>query len=172
MKRARLGVPAAVFFALSIAVSAQQAATQSEQPPRLQPGSKTGNPTPGTPQPEPPRLANRITLIGCVQMAADAKAAVGASDANNPSDARFVLARAERKNIVPPDTGRSSVAASVASKTYRLHAIDSQLSPFVGARVEVSGEVLVPAVASLTDGNRATPVVHVGFVQKLSSTCS
>jgi len=30
----------------------------------------TGNPTPGTPQPDPPNLADRITLTGCVRWAA------------------------------------------------------------------------------------------------------
>ena len=105
-------------------------------------------------------------------MAADTKAAVRtSSDTNNPSDARFVLAKAERKNIVPPGTGTSSVAASVTSNTYRLHAIDSQLSPFVGATVEISGEIL-PTAGSATGERESAPVVQVEFVQKVSSKCS
>ena len=167
MNRTCLVILVAVVGGCNLGVSAQQ--TPPEASPRLPPGSKTGNPTPGTPQPEPPNLANRITLIGCVQMTADTKAAGReSSDANNPSDARFVLARAERKNIVPPDTGTSSLAASTTGSTYRLRGIDSQLSPFVGARVEVSGEV----VSDATGGRASPPVVQVEFVQKLSATCS
>jgi hypothetical protein len=136
-------------------------------------GSKTGNPTPGTPQPDPPNLADRITLTGCVQRASaqGGGRSAGAVDANNPSDARFVLVKAERVNVVPPDTGASAAAAAAASQTYRLHGLDSQLSPFVGTRVEISGEVL-PRAASAAAGSKAIPpVLSVEFVQKLSPGC-
>src|SRR5947208_1383693 len=140
MTRALRAAVAAIMVAGAMGVSAQQEPAQPERAPLVPPGTKTGNPTPGTPQPDPPNLANRITLVGCVQLT-DPKAAVK-SDPNTPSDARFVLARAERKTIVPPGTGTSSAVASVASDSYRLRAIDSQLSPFVGARVEISGEMV------------------------------
>src|SRR3989442_15016708 len=115
MKRARRAAAAVLFFAGAIGVSAGQEPSTSRQPPPLPPGSKTGNPTPGTPQPDPPNLAHRITLVGCVQKA-DSKTSPGlpraesrgtSNDPNTPSDARFVLARAERKEIVPPGTGTS-----------------------------------------------------------------
>lgn len=168
MKRACRAGAAALFFACAIGVSAQQEPTASRQPPPVPPGLKTGNPTPGTPQPDPPNLADRITLVGCVQTAAN-KAAPGTSnDPSNPSDARFVLARAERKSVVPPGTGTSSAAASATGNTYRLYAIDSQLSPFVGTRVEISGEVLP---SSSAEGSARPPVVQVEFVQKVSATC-
>ena len=134
------------------------------------PGSKTGNPTPGTPQPEPPNLADRITLTGCVQAAAaQTGRPVPTLDSNSPSDSRFVLVKAERLSIVPADTG-TSAAETAASGTYRLNAIDSQLSPFVGTRVEISGEVL-PPTSSAVDGNGKAPVLQVEFVQKLSPAC-
>lgn len=180
MKRVRRAAAAIVFFVCAIGVSAQQRPESQQQPPPLPPGSKTGNPTPGTPQPDPPNLADRITVVGCVQTAAN-KAAPGlpraesrgpSNDPNTPSDARFVLARAERKSIVPPGTGTSSVAASVTSSTFRLFGIDSQLSPFVGTRVELSGEVQLSAMPSSTDGSAAPPVVHVQFVQKIAASCS
>ena len=152
---------------LTLGLAAQQTPPGSA-PPQFPPGSKTGNPTPGTPQPDAPNLADRITVAGCVQMTVDNQVAGTSNDPNTPSDARFVLAKAERKNVVPPGTGTSSAAASAASETYRLRAIDSQLSPFVGATVEISGEI-VPAAK----GERANaPVVHVEFVQKMSATCS
>ena len=134
------------------------------------PGAKTGNPTPGTPQPEPPNLADRITLTGCVQATAaqTGRRAAAPFDANSPSDARFELVKAERVSLVPPDTGTSAVAAGASSATYRLNAIDSQLSPFVGSKVEISGEILAP---SSSDGGGKAPVLQVEFVQKVAQTC-
>jgi hypothetical protein len=135
------------------------------------PDAKTGNPTPGTPQPAPPNLADRITLSGCVQaVGGDAAGPAAAIDSNGPSAARFVLVKAERLHIVPPDTGTSAEATSAPGGTYRLSAIDSQLSPFVGTKVEISGEV-VRLPGSPGDRTEKTPVLQVEFIQKLSPTC-
>src|SRR5262245_49529271 len=106
---------------LTVGLSAQQ------QPPN----AKTGNPTPGTPQPDPPNLADRITVTGCVQAVPPAAGQKGA-DPNEPTDSRFVLDKAERKNVVPPGTGTSGLAAAPAAASYRLKTIASQLMPFVG----------------------------------------
>ena len=153
------------------AVNAQQPPPGSTPPEPAPPsGSTTGNPTPGTPQPDPPNLADRITLTGCVQAAVN-PGARGAKDPRNPSDSRFVLTKAERKNIVPPDTGTSTVAGSSTSPTYRLNAIDSQLSPFAGTKVEISGEVL-PSAPGRGEAAGQAPTLQVEFVQKLSETCS
>jgi hypothetical protein len=107
----------------------------------------TGNPTPGTEQPAPPSVADRLTFIGCLQ-AVD-RAATAAADSNTPSNARFELTKAERSEI----------------KTYRLEGIDSQFSPFVDAKVEITGEVKAAAGAN-------PPTVIVEFVQKLAPKCS
>ena len=137
------------------------------------PALKTGNPTPGTPQPEPPNLADRITLTGCVQAISEkAGGRDGAArDPNSPSDSRFVLVNAERKSVVPPATGTSDAAAKPAGRRYRLSAIDSQLSAFVGTRVEISGEVL-PSATPAGDNDEQAPTLQVEFVQKLASTCT
>lgn len=132
------------------------------------PGSKTGNPTPGTPQPDPPNLADRVTVTGCLQsvpVAAGQKEA----EAGEPSDTRFVLDKVERKTAVPPGTGTSSLAAAPVAQKLRLKGIASQLQPFVGAKVEISGEVVAPASGAAGAEQPATIVVE--FVQKLSSTC-
>ena len=152
---------------LIVLVAAWTIGLAAQQPP----GSKTGNPTPGTPQPEPPNVADRITLTGCVQAASaqTGRRPVPALDSNSPSDSRFVLVKAERLSTVPADTGTSAASESAASSTYRLNAIDSQLSPFVGTKVEISGEVLPPT--SSGDGNGKAPVLQVEFVQKLSPAC-
>ena len=127
-----------------------------------------GNPTPGTPQPAPPNLDDRIALTGCLQTASGAGAAV-THDVNTPSDARFVVIKAERVNRVPPGTGGSELAAAASGLTYRLDGIDSLFSPFVGTRVEISGEVkpspdgAVPALP---------PILLVEFVQKIAATCT
>jgi len=98
-----------------------------------------GNPTPGTPQPEPPNVAERVTVTGCVErVAKDAKPV----DGNTVFDSRYVLMTLEQ----PPKV------------RYRLAAIESQLSPFAGAKVEISGQ---PKNA----------VLQVEFVQKLAASC-
>jgi hypothetical protein len=143
---------------LAIGLSAQQ----------RPPGSKTGNPTPGTPQPDPPNLADRVTVTGCVQSAPQTSTQKD-GDPNEPTDTRFVLNKAERKNVVPPDTGASSAAAAAIGQTVRLKAIASQLMPFVGAKVEISGEIL-PSGSGGGDASRPA-TLQVEFIQKLEASC-
>lgn len=130
-----------------------------------------GNPTPGTEQPEPPNLADRVTLSGCLQVAVRRGGSLDPPtapiDANTPDDARFVLANAERIDRVPAGTGGSPATSSGSSRTYRVMGIESQFSPFVGTKVEISGEIK-PAASS---GANAAPTLIVEFIQKLASTC-
>ena len=81
-----------------------------------------GNPTPGTPQPEMPKPADRIALTGCV---ARAEGAAATFDANTPSDTRYLLTGAKREKRVPPGTGTSPAAAAVTGDRFRLAGIDS-----------------------------------------------
>ena len=134
------------------------------------PGAKSGNPTPGTPQPDAPTLADRITLTGCVQLARSESRGGATTDLNAPSDSKYLLIKAARKNVVPPGTGTSPAAAEPARPTYRLSGIDSQLSPFVGAAVEISGEILTSPAKGGGEGE--PPALLVEFVQKLSPKCS
>ena len=128
-----------------------------------------GNPTPGTPQPDPPNLADRVTVTGCLQLASRGGAtASGAVDGNTVVDSRFELAGAERQSNVPADTGGSPTAAAASSRTYRLAAIESQLSPVLGTKVEISGEILPRSAQS---PQVAAPTLQVEFVQKLSASC-
>jgi hypothetical protein len=153
--RSRLGslaAPAAIALIASSIVSAQI-------------GGKpvTGNPTPGTAQPDPPNLADRITVVGCLQTVAR-RADAASADPNAPSNSRFELTKAERVDRVPVGTGGSPATVGASSKSYRLEGIDSQFSPFVGAKVEISGEIK-PASAN-------PPTLLVGFVQRLAAKCS
>ncbi|HXD16345.1 MAG TPA: hypothetical protein VN654_04955 [Vicinamibacterales bacterium] len=134
-------------------------------------GRLTGNPTPGTPQPNPPNLADRITLTGCVRWAApDGRGSVPSQELNTPSSSTFVLTNAARVTRVPPGTGTSDSAKKPASQTYRLSALNSALVPFVGARVEISGEI---DDRPPREGAAPTPTLNVGFVQRLGKTpCS
>ena len=134
-------------------------------------GRLTGNPTPGTPQPDPPNLADRITLTGCVRWAApDGRGSVPAQELNTPSTSTFVLTNAARVTRVPPGTGTSDAAKKSGGQTYRLSALNSALVPFVGARVEISGEI---DDRPPPDGATPTPMLNVGFVQRLGKTpCS
>jgi len=133
----------------------------AQQPAGPPPGLKTGNPTPGTPQPEPPSIADRITVTGCLHLAPGARAAP-ASAATVPSDSRYVLTGAKKDGLVPPDTGTSSAAAVASASSYRLEALESQLSPFLGTRIEVSGAV---------KGTTEAPVLQLEFVRKLAAKC-
>jgi hypothetical protein len=54
-------------------------------------------------------------------------------------------------------------AAVVSASSYKLEALESQLSPFVNARVELSGEVKGSADAA--------PVLLVEFVRKIAAKC-
>jgi hypothetical protein len=129
-----------------------------------------GNPTPGTPQPEPPNLADRVTLTGCVRPAPGRPGA--AADPNTPTDTRFVLTDAQRRDVTPAGTGGSESAAQASGRTFRLEAIESQLSPFVDAKVEVSGEVRPRPAASRGQGvgsNIAT--IQVEFVRRIAGSC-
>jgi len=126
-----------------------------------------GNPTPGTPQPDPPNLSDRITLSGCLQPAPKSAANGEAPDANTTSDARFVLSSAQRVDRVPPGTGGSALTASPISRTYRLEGLDSQFSPFVNMKVEISGEIK-PRPSSEA---ASAPTMLVEFIQKTASTC-
>ena len=101
-----------------------------------------GNPTPGTPQPDPPNVADRITVSGCVQLAKDAPKT---ADSNTVMDSRYVLTSADAQ----------------AKVQYKLAAIESQLSPFAGAKVEISGE---PKTAG-------SNILQVEFVQRLAIRC-
>ena len=129
-----------------------------------------GNPTPGTEQPEPPNLADRIALSGCLQAAPRTSSTNSAPDANTPSDARFMLANAERIDRVPAGTGGSPATTSASSRSYRLMGIESQFSPFVGTKVEVSGEVKAGSSTETTSAG-SMPTLVVEFVQKLATTC-
>jgi hypothetical protein len=129
-----------------------------------------GNPTPGTEQPEPPNLADRITLSGCLQAAPKDASTNNAPDANTLSDGRFVLANAERVDRVPAGTVGSPATASASSRSYRLMGIESQFSPFVGTKVEISGEVKAGSSTEATSAG-SMPTLVVGFIQKLAKTC-
>ena len=146
------------------AAHAQQAtAPAAPQRPALPPppAPKTGNPTPGTPQPDPPVVADRIAVTGCLQMAPGAGPAP-ASATTVPADNRFVLTGVKKDALLPPDSGTSSAATAAAASTYRLEALESQLSPFINARVELSGGI---------KGTADRPVVLVEFVRKIAAKC-
>jgi hypothetical protein len=128
-----------------------------------------GNPTPGTPQPDSPNLSDRITVTGCLRPAPKSAAAGQAPEANTPSDARFVISNAQRVDRLPPGTGGSELATKTSSASYRLEGIDSQFSPFVNMKVELSGEIK-PRPAGEAAGS-SVPTLLVEFIQKIALTC-
>ena len=147
---------------LGTAHAQQQTPAGSQRPAQPPPPTqKSGNPTPGTPQPDPPAVADRVTVSGCVTLAPGVGAAP-ASATTTPASNRFILSEAKKDGPVPPETGTSSAAAAASSPTYRLEALESQLSPFVNARVELSGEV---------KGSDTPPVLLVEFIRKIAAKC-
>jgi hypothetical protein len=164
---------------LVLAVLTARGAAQQERPPaegiRVPFGGTgtTGNPTPGTSQPEPPDLADRVTLVGCVQKAPATSAGSEQFDPNTPTDSRYALVEAERRNVVPAGTGGSALTQNVSSRRFRLEAIESQLSVFVGTKVEISGQIKpLPPAASPDATTAGSPTLQVEFVQKIAATCS
>jgi hypothetical protein len=127
-----------------------------------------GNPTPGTPQPDPPNLSDRITLTGCLQALPKSSVTTETADANMPSSARFGLSSAQRADRLPPGTGGSELATKTSSRSYRLEGLDSQFATFVNAKVEISGEVK-PRPAAET--GESVPILIVEFIQKTGPTC-
>ena len=151
----------AAWVATVIAIAAGSVMASAQAPGK----PATGNPTPGTAQPDPPNLADRVTFVGCLRPVARRAEASASADPNVPSNSRFELVGAERQNRVPAGTGGSELAASASSKTYRLEGIDSQFSPFAGAKVEISGEIKGPTAST-------PPTLVVEFVQRLAGKCS
>src|ERR1043165_1396927 len=91
-------------------------------------GRLTGNPTPGTPQPAPPNLADRVTLTGCVRWAApDGRGSVAVQELNIFSSTTFVLTNAARVARVPPGTGTSELAKKSARQPHRPLGADTEL---------------------------------------------
>jgi hypothetical protein len=127
-----------------------------------------GNPTPGTAQPDPPNLSDRIAVTGCLRPAPKSASGADTPDANTPSDARYVLSGAQRVDRLPSGTGGSELAARARSSTFRLQGLDSQFSPFVNMKVEISGEIKPHASGETAD---TTPTLLVGFIQKTASSC-
>ena len=162
--RTRVGcalIAVAALAAVAVVTAGAAAAQSGGKPAR-------GNPTPGTPQPDPPNPADRITLTGCMQAAPSRGSAV---DSNTPGSGRYVLANAERQKAVPAGTGGSDLTVKISSRTYRLEGIESQMSPFVGAKVEVSGEVKPAVSASSGDRESNVPTLVVEFVQRIARSC-
>ena len=154
-----VSLAAAAFVAVFaiVAVTAVTAAQGGGKP-------ATGNPTPGTAQPDPPNVANRVTFVGCLQRVARSAGAApaAAAEANIPSNLRFELTNA---GPARPADGQDS---NGSSKAYRLEGIDSIFSPFVGSKVEITGEVKPPSKAE----KGAPPTLVVEFLQRIAAKCS
>ena len=160
MKRAACLVCVGLMTLTAQAQQPSPAAPRPNQPPP--PAQKSGNPTPGTPQPEPPIVADRIAVTGCLQLVSGAGAAPP-SAVTEPASNRFVLNDVKKDANVSPDTGTSAAAAASSATSYRLEALESQLTPFLNTRVELSGGVKPPV--------NGAPVLLVEFVRKIAAKC-
>ena len=98
----------------------------------------------------------------CLQLAPGTGPAP-ASAVTEPANNRFVLNDVKKDAKVSPDTGTSAAAAASAATFYRLEALESQLTPFLNTRVELSGGVKPPLNGS--------PVLLVEFVRKIARKC-
>ena len=145
---------------LAWTAAAQEGQRLGSQLPR--PTARNGNPTPGTPQPDPPNVDDRMTVSGCLQLAPGTGAAP-ASAATTPASNRYLLRNAKKDGNVPPETGTSIAAAVASATTYRLEALESQLSPFVNSRVELSGEIKA--------AGETTPILLVEYLRKIAAKC-
>ncbi|MSO30679.1 MAG: hypothetical protein EXQ48_07015 [Acidobacteria bacterium] len=120
---------------------------------------RRGNPTPEVQQPPPPKIEDRITVTGCLTRVGPPPA-----DPNSFSDARFAVTDAKREERGIPGAGTSAAAKAATGNRFRLAGIDTSFAPFVGTRVEVSGEVVTPS-----EGTGTT--LRVQFLQKIAARC-
>jgi hypothetical protein len=154
-RKACLGIVVTILVTLPVAADQQQPS-----------GLKSGNPTPGTEQPVSPNPAERIGLTGCVELVSQSGRASATVDPNAPTDARFLLTKPQR--VLQP-----GAAAATSVRAYRLKGIGSQLLPFVGMKVYVSGQVEGTSPgASDRSSSSPSPVLQVEFIRKTATTCS
>jgi hypothetical protein len=110
-------------------------------------------------------------FAGCLQRAAGTADRAAPADPFAPSNSRFELVKAAPVERAAPGAGPSAdgpQAAGASSTTYRLEGIDSIFSPFVGSKVEITGEVKPPANAEKS----APPTLVVEFLQRIAAKCS
>jgi hypothetical protein len=170
------GICAAMVCTLAIAVAAQ-----TTPPPTQTPSSSS---------------ANKVTITGCIERASSptgTPGSTGTSGSASAGETKFVL------NTQPAGSGAAgtsgtgtstsgtssssspSASSSASAKSYRLDADDSQLTPHVGHKVEITGTVEGGASTSSTTSSSSSasssstataPKLKVDSVKMIASSCS
>ena len=128
----------------------------------------TGNPTPGTAQPDPPNVADRGDHRGLSATGGSSSGGVPARGPNTPSNSRFELANAEPIERVPPGTGGSTalrpwrVEQDLSSRRHRQSVLAIRRRRRSRSR----------ARSSRQQARKPPPTLLVEFVQRLAAKCS
>lgn len=137
----------AVTIATAVALSAQATPPPAEQT-----------------QPAGASAKNKITVSGCLERSKDSASPTGTSGAASGAamdSSKFVL-----NNVTPGATAGTSGSASIAS-SYKLDGDDSKLTPHIGHKVEITGNVDERASASPGGAK-----LKVDSVKMVAASCS
>ena len=144
----------------AIACTVTIAAAQTTPPPSSQTPSSSS--------------ADKVTLTGCIERSSASSSPTGTSGTAGASSAssetKFILNTAPSSS----STAGTSGTASASAKSYRLDADDSQLTPHVGHKVEITGTVQGGASASSATSTGSTtnaPKLKVDSVKMIASSC-
>ena len=144
----------------AIACTVTIAAAQTTPPPSSQTPSSSA--------------ADKVTLTGCIERSSASSSPTGTSGTAGASSAssetKFILNTAPSSS----STAGTSGTASASAKSYRLDADDSQLTPHVGHKVEITGTVQGGASASSATSTGSTtnaPKLKVDSVKMIASSC-
>jgi hypothetical protein len=144
------GVLAAMVFAATVAVAAQEPASQNSPEPAPTPRQETTAPAPAAP-PAQSSESSKITVAGCLQVAPASPIGTSGAAPSVPPAATDAPARSEAAsasgevklvlaNAVPAPAGATaSASGSSAPQTYQLIANGEALKPHVGKKVELTG---------------------------------
>jgi len=177
--------------AYGVVIGAQAPQAPPTSAPRVPP--TTQEPTQRPPSPSPPAVppgastkADTITVSGCIERSPQSSAAnspapggappapggappapggapgaVGTAGSSSRSDSGFML-------NVPKPTSAAAGAPSARPTSYRLDGDDSKLSPHVGHKVEITGNL--DQASSSTPSS--SPKLKVDSVKMIASSCS
>ena len=124
-------------------------------------------------KPQPPAAAQpaKVTISGCLQAAAPAVLAAGATAPATGATAslsKFDLANAKVVGTAPVGT----TGAAPAATRYRLEGDEKTISPHLNHQVEITGSVSPAVPATTPAGTPAAPMLKVDSLKMIAAKCS
>jgi hypothetical protein len=121
--------------------------------------------------------AKQVTVTGCVQRASaspsGATGTTGTTGASSSAEPSFILANASSGS--PSSAAPSATGTSGSASSYRLDGDDAKLTPHIGHKVEVTGEVESMPSSSAPAGSSSSasaPKLKVDTIRMVAASCS